>query len=311
MKVKRKEPVQEPKVLLADPTPGSLDEPARRLRDAGFRVVALSHFDAAPPLFKVFKPDAMVIAAQPGDDWLKLGRKLVRLSRGTLPVIYLVDEPTPELRTRCLQRGLGVDVMVRPLVADELAEKLHSLIRLRSAVREESGAGGELGATSVLDPLTGTYNRHFLLAMMKEELRRGERYGECFSVIVGVLNGYSQFREKYGRELSQRLTVYASLVLSQTVREADVVARVSEDAFAILMPRTSADNLAPLISRLEARLRLSKFRVEGSWVKTTMALGHTSFPDVVGSPLRVLDQAFASVQQYRPKSFTGPSALTA
>jgi diguanylate cyclase (GGDEF)-like protein len=141
------------------------------------------------------------------------------------------------------------------------------------------------------DPVTGVFNRPLLVSAISQEIRRAERYGGDFSIVSCGLRGHEGFRRDFGSELADRLVVYVSMVLSQTVREADVIARVSEDSFAILLPGTPAEQLPPLLTRLATRFELARFQVDGRMVRTPVALGQVSFPDTVGTAPRLLEAA--------------------
>src|SRR6476619_789835 len=89
-------------VLLADPDPVQLEEASKLLRSGGLRVAALSRPEAAVPLFKASQPDVLVMATRaPQMNGVEIARRLCRMARGALPVVYIIDAPDPELRSYC------------------------------------------------------------------------------------------------------------------------------------------------------------------------------------------------------------------
>jgi diguanylate cyclase (GGDEF)-like protein len=149
------------------------------------------------------------------------------------------------------------------------------------------------------DPLTGLYNRSFLLAQLGLEVRRAERYGGVFSVVACTPQGLRAFRKQYGRSMVERLLVYAAVVLGQTVRESDVVARVSEDEFALLLPGVTQEALPELLARISARFELARLQVEGKALRVSLVLGAVSFPDMVGAPTQLLSGAVQEMRRAR------------
>jgi two-component system, cell cycle response regulator len=292
---------QAPTVLLVEPRADSLEATRTVLMDAGFRVVPLSRFEAAVPLFQVLRPDAVALAAQ-GPDYSAVGvaRRIRQLSHGCVPLLYLVDAADSEARRFCTERGQCVDLAPRGYAGydgGEIALKLHAQLRLRDSVQHATRS--EDAHTTLHDPLTGAFTRPFLLALLGQELRRTERFGGTFSVMAACLNGMAGFRKTYGRAIAERLLVYAAVVLGQTVREADVVARVDEEAFAIFLPATPQESVAELMGRMQTRFEQARFQVEGKVVRTEIALGAVSFPDTVGSPGQLLTAAFADLRRGR------------
>jgi diguanylate cyclase (GGDEF)-like protein len=270
------------------------------LGEAGFRVVPLSRFDAVVPLFEVIRPDAVVLAAQAPDyAAIVTARRLRQMSRGTVPLLYLVDPHDGDAYRFCLEKGQGVDMVPRTGDAAELGLKLHAQVRLREAVMKAAEADEGGSALSLHDPLTGLYNRSFLLALIGLEARRTERHGGTFSVVACSINGYRGFRKEYSKAMAERLLVYCGVVLGQAVRESDVVARVGEEEFALLLPGTPSESMSEVLTRIAARFELARFQVEGKVLRIAVSLGAVSFPDTVGAPTQLLGGALQELRRMR------------
>jgi diguanylate cyclase (GGDEF)-like protein len=290
----------EPTVLLVEPRAEDLERTRALLADAGFRVVPLTRFDAVVPLFEVIRPDAVVLAAQPPDYGAVMAvRRLRQIDRGTVPLLYLVDSNDPEAWRFCLEKGQCVDLAPRSISAAELGVKLHSQLRLRAAV-QRAAEGADTGSALVLhDPLTGLYNKPFLLALIGLEMRRAERYGGGFAVVACAPQGLRSFRKQHGKGMADRLLVYTAVVLGQTVRESDVVARVSDDEFVMLMPGMAMEAMQPMMERISARFELARFQVDGKELRTSLTLGAVCFPDMVGAPAVLLSTALQEMRRSR------------
>lgn len=288
----------QPTVLLVEPRTEELEQTRKLLMEAGFRVVPLTRFDAVGPLFEVIRPDAVVLAAQPPDFSAVMAVRRVRqLGGGTVPLFYLVDPQDHEAWRFCVEKGQCVDVVPRTGMGAELALKLHAQLRLKDAVLR--AAEGEERATTrgLHDPLSGVYNKSFLLALIGMEMRRAERYGGVFSVAACAPQGLRILQKQYGRAMAERLLVYTAVVLGQTVRESDVVARVSTEEFAMLLPGTTAEALPGVLARIAARFELARFQVEGRALRALLNLGGVSFPDVLGTPTQLLTGAIQNMRR--------------
>lgn len=288
------------RILIVDPHEGDLEATSAALRDAGYRVVTLSRYEPTVPLFSVFRPDLVLLAAHPPEfAAVTLARRLRQLSHGRTPILYAVDDPDPEVRRYCLQKGMALDVLHKPLDHGELIAKVHAQLSLAGAIEKSARQEAELRTPTLHDPATGVHTRRFLLSLIGLETRRCERYGGSFSLVGCELNGYAQFRKEMGRDLAERLLVYVSVVLTQTVREADVVARVADDGFALLLPGTPAEGVRILLERLASRFELARFQVEGKAFGTSVSLGAVSFPDRLGTATQLLTGAFADLRKVR------------
>ncbi len=307
-KHKRVDPL--PTVLVVEPRAADLERTRVLLGEAGFRVVPVTRFDAAGPLFEAIGPDAVVLAAQPPDyAAVAVARRLRQMSRGAVPMLYLVDPADTETYRHCLENGLCVDMVPRTGSGEELVLRLRAQLRLKASVRRAM-LPEDAGSAALHDPLTGLYNRAFLLELIALETRRIERFGGSFSVVTGALNDLRTLRKESGRTLAERLLVYCAVVFSQTVREADVVARVGEDEFAVLLPGTPAESVPDVMARVGERFALARLQVEGRVLRPSLALGAVSYPDVVGSPVQLLGSALQSLRRAREERRSTGMGLT-
>jgi len=286
-------------VLVVEPRAGDLERTRTVLGEAGFRVVPVTRFDAAGPLFEAIRPDAVVLAAQPPDyAAVSVARRLRQLGRGAVPMLYLVDSGDPDTYRFCMDKGLCVDIVRRSGSGEELVLRLRAQLRLKASVRR-SMLPEDAGSAAIHDPLTGLYNRTFLLELIALETRRIERFGGNFSVVAGALEDFRAMRKESGRGLAERLLVYCAVVLGQTVREADVVARVGEDEFAVLLPGTPTEGVPDVMARVGERFALARLQVQGKVLRPSLALGAVSYPDVAGSPVQLLTSALQALRRAR------------
>jgi two-component system, cell cycle response regulator len=297
-------------VLVVEPRAEDLERTRVTLATAGFRVVPVTRFDAAAPLFEAIHPDAVVLAAQ-GPDYVAVAvaRRLRQMSRGAVPLMYLVESADSEAHRHCLSKGMGVDVAARTGSGEELVLRLRAQLRLKSSVRRAMLPESASAAVAHHDPLTGLYNRAFLLELLTLEMQRCERFGGGFSLVVGALEDFRALRKESGPAMAERLLVYSSVVVNQTVREADVVARVGEEEFAVLLPSTPAEGVPDVMSRVSERFALARLQVGGRVLRPSLALGAVSYPDRMGSPEQLLASALLDLRRSREqRRGVGPGA---
>jgi diguanylate cyclase (GGDEF)-like protein len=290
--------------MVVDESEAARTQVGAALRAAGFQAVELGNPEAALQLWRLFRPHVVLMAAHaPTFTSVAIARRLQAQSRGAVPFVYLLDAPDPDLRFHVLERGHGVDALAKPLEVRELVARVRGLLRLSEGVRRAARPGDD-EAAGFRDHLTGTWTRRALTAFVGQELLRCERHGGGFGVLGVELLGFRQFRRAFGRSMADRLVLYASTVLLQSSRESDVVGRVAEDRFAVLLPSTPEEGLPWMRSRLADRFERARFQVDGRIVRTAVSLGCAAFPDVRGNARRLLAAAFHRV--LRPDAVTTP-----
>lgn len=105
--------------------------------------------------------------------------------------------------------------------------------------------------TSTHDPLTGIYNRNFF----EEEMNRLER-GRQFpiSIIIIIAELGQHLNESEDQEDRDKLIKRVAHTLFYTFRGDDIVARIGEDVFAILIPRIDEDLVQEIVKRVQGDL---------------------------------------------------------
>jgi diguanylate cyclase (GGDEF)-like protein len=145
----------------------------------------------------------------------------VPLSRGTERIGSLDLWARPGHRWRPEQLG-----MVRT-AAGTLGAALGARLELRR-LRHQPGR----------DALTGLPNAQAFNDQLTAELSRAVRHATPLAVLSLDLDHFAAVNSRYGRPAGDRALADAGWLLRLTVRESDVVARIADDQFAVLLPET-------------------------------------------------------------------------
>jgi len=91
---------------------------------------------------------------------------------------------------------------------------------------------------SLRDRETGAYNLSYFVDYAGKEFYKARRYGRAFSLIVISVDNVEQLRQAGGRELYRRAMHDLVAAVSRVVRDADILARVAEGEYYVLLPET-------------------------------------------------------------------------
>jgi diguanylate cyclase (GGDEF)-like protein len=92
----------------------------------------------------------------------------------------------------------------------------------------------ELRALSLVDELTGLYNRRGFLTLATQQLKLCDRSKRWAMVIFVDLDGMKRINDELGHEFGDQALIETASVLRQCFRYSDVVARLGGDEFVVL-----------------------------------------------------------------------------
>ncbi len=132
-----------------------------------------------------------------------------------------------------LARQLGRDVGLQVTALDYFYN-LHDKLRNPKLIEIDSFLATEKNA--VTDGLTGLYNRHFFDSSMRREIKRADRHGLTFSLVLLDLDNFKQVNDRHGHRVGDEALCACSQIIRDSVREIDVPCRYGGEEFALILP---------------------------------------------------------------------------
>jgi len=103
---------------------------------------------------------------------------------------------------------------------------------------------------STSDEVTGLLNRRALVARLREEARRHERYGTRFALAVGDIRALSEFNAMHGYAAGDEMMRRLGEVMLPAIRKTDFLARLDGGTFGLLMPEIDYTQAAQAVNRI-------------------------------------------------------------
>ncbi|MBH8580816.1 GGDEF domain-containing protein [Bisbaumannia pacifica] len=150
------------------------------------------------------------------------------------------------------------------------------------------------------DPLTGLDNRRHLYEVAAQEFARYRRDAGPLSLVLIDLDHFKRINDAYGHPTGDAVLVALARTLLGEVREADRVARLGGEEFAVLLPDSDPAGAARLAERIRARIACLELPERAAGERLTASLGvATATPQMAG--LEAL-YAVADRRLYRAKA---------
>jgi diguanylate cyclase (GGDEF)-like protein len=229
-------------------------------------------------------------------------------------MVDFFDGVIDEERARAAEKSLGVKkVAIVPMLVEgepyglvlfafptadidaEIVELLvgHLTLALRDIATQEDTA-----RFNDVDPVTWVYNRRYISEAIEAELVRCGRYAKALSIVVVDLDDFGVFNANYGQSMGDRLLRSAAVSLAEAISPPELVARLNNDEFAILLPETNRAAAVSVATRLLASLaQVSVFGQDGATEPLKASVAIVCFPEDGATAKDLLDSAMGDLAQ--------------
>lgn len=248
----------------------------------GGRAVVLRWDDAADRLVEAARVGRRPGPAAGGAGVAACRDLLQRLDRRGHPLPLRARSTEPAVADLCRLAGFGDGFLV-PLHAhgasygvllveaigtdDRVLAGVMAAARLAAAAVARGDLRQRSARRAVEDPVTGLPGAGLLRRLAEPVLGAARRGGGRGALVVVDVDGLAEANTTHGREGGDRLLAAVADLLRGVVREADTVARISDDEFAVLLPAAASGEEAEAVAH---RLRVA--------CSTTVALGGSRWP---------------------------------
>ena len=133
-----------------------------------------------------------------------------------------------------------------------------------------------LRVNAITDPLTGLYNRRFLLEHLGREIARAERTNGILSVLMMDLKGFKAVNDQFGHPVGDTVLVRTSRIIREFLRAVDAGCRWGGDEFVVVLPNPDLFSAFAVAERI--RKKVAATALPGRNVRLGMHYGISSYP---------------------------------
>lgn len=224
-----------------------------------------------------------------------------------LPVMILAENPAAQQRCLFLNSGAD-DVICVSTSAAEMVARLGALLRTkelqdqlaasRSALQEALKRERELmtrlrkdnaylKVLATTDPLTHVQNVRSFHDILEHEFKIARRYTQPLSLLTMDVDHFKLVNDSHGHPSGDYILKELAVILTQSVRESDVVARTGGEEFSIILPRADRADAIQFAERIRKEVASRHFNCYGRDINVTISIGVATFPspaEDIGDP---------------------------
>ena len=294
------------RMIFGQPSLVVLDDPTDMARalgtslEASFRV---SYADAAQLGAKAADyPDLMLVplGAKGCDPLAVVAKMQARDASRDVQILCVAGPDEAILANRALDLGAH-DVLTAPVDTEELQARTGTLLRRKRQVETLRMQVEDSFEQAVTDPLTGLYNRRYLLSQLQPLLKRAELGGPALAVLVFDLDHFKRVNDRFGHDVGDDVLREFAARIASNVRPTDFVCRLGGEEFVVVMPNTTNDYAVLAAERLRMVISGEDFGVRrgGVWLRVTVSVGLACSENAAFAPDQLLKQADQAL--YRAK----------
>ena len=131
-----------------------------------------------------------------------------------------------------------------------------------------------------VDPLTNLKNKENFLDMITYEFDSSLRYSLPFILMYIDVDNFSDINKNYGRIAGDLLLTNVSALIKKEIRKTDILARIGDDRFALLLTHTKLKFVENVAERIRKRVEKNALAYEDDLIQVTISIGVTGTDEV-------------------------------
>lgn len=187
----------------------------------------------------------------------------------SVPVIMITGREDSRAAKRASHTIGATDFLSKPFDKTDILSRADSYTRLDRRMAEYE-------QDSSRNALTGLDNNRALLDFGDKSVHFSDKHKLDVSIIYAEIVGVKQLIENHGSKITEQIVTNISSLMSKNLRKDELVSRIDEGKFVIVLPMTKAFKAHIIASRLKKAANKIEFDIAGSKVRVKLAIGLTS-----------------------------------
>ncbi|WP_459995393.1 GGDEF domain-containing protein [Marinitoga arctica] len=135
----------------------------------------------------------------------------------------------------------------------------------------------ELERLSLIDYLTGVYNRRAITDLLKKEIERSKRENKKFVVSMLDFDNFKSVNDKYGHDAGDEVLKKTIELVRKNIRYYDSIGRLGGEEFLIVFSNISKENAFKVSERIRLSVEKNIVYINGYQIKITVSQGLSIF----------------------------------
>lgn len=209
---------------------------------------------------------------------LELLRRIQR-QEPAVPMVVITGKGDELVASRMIQAG-AYEYMPKSMIsAEHLTRIIINTLEKARLMREVQEAHKKMAELSIMDELTGLFNRRYFKGALQQEWSRARRYGTDLVLCILDLDHFKGVNDQYGHSAGDLVLTKVGRMLRDWTRQTDVACRYGGEEFAIILPATRIDSARTMSERFREAVAGQTFSHGGRSFQLTVSIGMAAISD--------------------------------
>jgi diguanylate cyclase (GGDEF)-like protein len=161
------------------------------------------------------------------------------------------------------------DIKMARTLSEQISITLASL-QLRENLRQQA----------IRDPLTGLFNRRYLMESLFQNIGRAKRYHTQVCALMIDIDDFKRFNDAYGHDLGDLVLKRVANEIQHCTRKEDTLSRYGGEEFCLICPEMSDQYLRELAERVREHVQNLTLEIKDTHIsKITISVGMAIYPE--------------------------------
>ncbi|WP_456465409.1 diguanylate cyclase [Persephonella sp.] len=155
---------------------------------------------------------------------------------------------------------------------------IEAYLREVAPVIEAKSYMEKLKRQSLVDQLTGVYNRRFLEELAPKIMAYVSRKDITVGVLMIDIDFFKQVNDQYGHSVGDVVLKKVASVIKNSVRQSDIVVRYGGEEFLVILIDVAPEESVKVAEKIREKVEKTTIATGGITLKKTVSIGVSEFP---------------------------------
>jgi len=188
----------------------------------------------------------------------------------------------------------GVEPKFRAAALKRIANKLKGITELYALSLANIRLRERLHLQSIVDPLTGLFNRRHMEYALTREFDRATRSSSNVGLIMLDIDHFKQLNDTHGHEVGDKVLWKIGVFLRNSIRGEDIACRYGGEELILILPGCSPEDCMQKAIDIRQGVERLSVNIKKKEHKVTVSIGISSFPqngELIDEVIRAADDA--------------------